>query len=63
VMINELVVATRFRVQAPIDEIVQSKQLNNPIRILRPLVELGPYDSQLDLSNSVSLGSGSIKRI
>src|SRR5207302_4175391 len=63
VMINELVVATRFRVQAPIDDIVQSKQLTNPIRILRPLVELGPYDSQLDLSNAVSLGSGSIKRI
>ncbi len=63
VMINELVVATRFRVQAPIDEIVQSKQLNNPIRILRPLVELGPYDSLLDLSNAVSLGSGGIKRI
>ena len=62
-MINGLVIATRFRVQAPIDDIVQSKQLNNPVRILRPLVELGPYDSLLDLSNAVALGSGSIKRI
>src|SRR2546428_4185642 len=63
VTINELVAATRFRVQAPIDEIVQSKQLNSPVWILRPLVELGPYDSLLDLSNAVSLGSGSIRRI
>jgi len=63
VMINELVVATRFRVQAPIDDIVQSKQLTNPVRILRPLVGLGSFDSLLDLSNAVSLGSGSIKRI
>lgn len=61
--INELVIATRFRVQAPIDEIVESKRFTIPVRILRSLVELGPYDSQLDLSNAVSLGSGSIKGI
>ena len=63
VMINELMVATRFRVQAPIDDIVQSKQSTNPVRILRPLVGLGSFDSLLDLSNAVSLGSGSIKRL
>ncbi len=63
VTINELVVATRSRVQAPIDESVQSKRWTIPVRILRPLAELRPYDSLLDLSNAVSLGSGSIRRI
>src|SRR5438552_18663654 len=63
VTINELVVATRSRVQAPIDESVQSKRWTIPVRILRPLADLGSYDSLLDLSNAVSLGSGSIRRI
>ncbi len=63
ISLSGLMVATRSRVQAPIDESVQSKRWTIPVRILRPLAELRPYDSLLDLSNAVSLGSGSIRRI
>jgi len=63
VTIDELVVGNRFRVLAPIDELVQSTQFTTPVQILRALVELGAYVSLLELSNVVYLTTGSIKRI